>query len=180
MKRSRRLVLLLLLLAGGGVAWLVLSGLARQYERQGANYSRIEDGLYVGGVVASPPPGTGMVLNLCRRDDPFRTDHDVWEPIPDRAPAPDLAWLRRMVELIAARRREGVTVYIHCRNGVSRSGLVVVAYEMYKHHWTQDEALAFVRSQRPLIRPNAAFRARLLEWGQELHRMSAPEPSREE
>ncbi len=42
--------------------------------------------------------------------------------------------------------------------------MVVTAYEMYKNHWTRDEALAFVRSKRPEVRPNPAFMRRLHEW----------------
>jgi hypothetical protein len=129
-----------------------------------ANYSRIEDRLYLGGFVASPPPGTRAVMNLCETEDPYRCDFHLWEPIADSEPAPDLDGLRRMVDVLDARQREGVMTYVHCRNGVSRSGMLVVAYEMRKNNWTRDEALAFVRSKRPIVRPNPAFMARLLEW----------------
>jgi protein-tyrosine phosphatase len=47
---------------------------------------------------------------------------------------------------------------------VSRSGLVVVAYEMFKHNWDRDQALAFVRSKRDVTRPNPAFLELLAEW----------------
>jgi protein-tyrosine phosphatase len=53
--------------------------------------------------------------------------------------------------------------------GVSRSGLVITAYEMQTHHWRRDEALAFVRSQRPQANPNRAFMQLLLEWERELY-----------
>ena len=156
---------LVLLLVGCVAVWLGLLGLERSSRQgRGQNYSRIEDGLYVGGAVAEPPPGTRAVLNLCERPDSYRTDISLWEPIPDSAPAPGLDWLRRMVEFLDAQRRADVPTYVHCRNGVSRSGLVVTAYEMFKNHWTRDQALAFVRSSRPEIRPNPAFMQRLVEW----------------
>jgi hypothetical protein len=163
------------LLVGGIAAWLVLLGVERWY-RGGPNYSLIEDGLYMGGDVKEPPPDTDAVLNLCRRDDPYRTDIYLWEPIPDCAPAPRLAWLRRMVEFVDAKKREGLTTYVHCRAGVSRSGMVVVAYLMYKNHWTRDQALAFVREKRPQVRPNPAFMERLLEWERAL-KVPAPAES---
>ena len=128
------------------------------------NYTRIEDGLYQGGNVSSPPWRTRAVLNLCESPDPYTCETHVWEPIPDAAPAPGIAWLRERVEWIDDQRRDGNRVFVHCRNGVSRSGMVVVAYLMHKNRWSRDEALAFVRSRRPITRPNPAFMELLAEW----------------
>jgi protein-tyrosine phosphatase len=69
-----------------------------------------------------------------------------------------------MVDWLDEKQRANVTTYVHCRNGVSRSGLLAVAYEMQKNHWSRDEALAFVRAKRPITRPNPAFMRLLLEW----------------
>src|SRR5262249_10460044 len=124
-------------------------------------------GLYVGGDVAKPPPGMKTVLNLCDTKDPYACETHVWEPIRNTEPAPDLAWLRKQVEFIETRRKAGDTVYVHCRSGISRSGFVIVAYEMHKHGWTRDKALKFVRSKRPNAKPNPAFMKRLLEWEHE-------------
>jgi dual specificity protein phosphatase-like protein len=132
------------------------------------NFTLIEDGLYVGGRVPKPPRGTKAVLNLCEQEDSYRAEVHTWESIRDSAPAPDVDWLRRMVSFIETNRREGRTTFVHCRNGVSRSGLVVVAYEMYKNHWTRAQALEFVRSKRPEVRPNPAFLELLDRWQQEL------------
>jgi hypothetical protein len=162
MKVLRRLLGLLLL--GCLTAWLVLCWLERSYEQQATNYALIEEGLYMGGKVAAPPPGTRAVLNLCEREDPYRAESYVWEAIPDTAPGPDLDWLRRQAEWVAARRQAGQTTFVHCLNGVSRSALVVTAYLMWKNHWGRDEALRFVRTKRPEARPNPAFLERLGEW----------------
>ncbi|MBI1917057.1 MAG: dual specificity protein phosphatase family protein [Planctomycetes bacterium] len=162
MKTTRQAVLRILPVLVVGVG-LVLLGLAASDERD-FNYSLIEKGFYMGGDVTKPPPGTNAVLNLCKKKDLYLCETHVWEPIRDAAPAPDLDWLRRQVEFIEARRKAGDTVYVHCRNGVSRSGMVVVAYEMSKNRWTRDAALQFVRSKRPVTRPNPAFLKRLLEW----------------
>jgi hypothetical protein len=152
------------LLAGVAVLFFFLARLEQPEE----NYSLIEDGLYMGGDVGAPPPGVRAVLTLCEKEDPYRCETHVWEPIPDADPAPDLDWLRRRVEFIDAQRRAGASLFVHCRNGVSRSGMVVVAYEMYKNRWTRDEALAFVRSRRPAVRPNPAFMRLLAEWEEAL------------
>ena len=162
MTRARRklLVIAMLILVGGAG---IMFAFARLTEEE-PNYTLIEKGLYLGGDVPKPPPRTKAVLNLCEKKDPYQCETHVWEPIRDAEPAPDLDWLRKKVELIEARRKAGDTVYVHCRNGVSRSGMVIVAYEMHKNRWTRDEALKFVRSRRPITRPNPAFWDRLREW----------------
>ena len=153
---------------------LVLLGFERAVQEP-ENYSRIEEGLYLGGDVGRPPPGVRAVVNLCEKPDPYRTEVEVWEPIPDAEPAPSVEWLRRMVGVIDTERKAGLPTYVHCRNGASRSGMVVTAYEMFKNHWTRDEALTFVRSKRPEVRPNPAFMARLAEWERVLKEESAGE-----
>jgi protein-tyrosine phosphatase len=131
---------------------------------EGPNYSLIRDGLYQGGYVKTPPPKTKAVLNLCRVADPYKVEAHVWEPIKDTTPAPSITWLKKQVKFIDEQRQAGKTVYVHCRNGVSRSGMVVVAYVMYKDKLPRDKALALVRTKRPITRPNPAFMERLLEW----------------
>lgn len=162
MKLSSRRFLLLMLLPTAGLA-LLYFGLFL-YLHEDENYSRIEDRLYLGGSVAAPPRGTKAVINLCEKKDPYSCYFHLWEPIVDSEPAPDLDWLRRMVDVLDARQREGAITYVHCFNGASRGGMLVVAYEMREHHWTREEALAFVRSKRPIVRPNPAFMRLLLEW----------------
>jgi hypothetical protein len=154
---------------------LVLLGVARYYQEPD-NYSLIEPGLYMGGDVAKPPGGTHAVLNLCEKPDPYERPVHLWEPIRDAEPAPEVAWLRRMVEFVDTQRRKGRTTYVHCFNGVSRSGLVVVAYLMFAHDWTRDEALEFVRQKRPITRPNPAFMRLLLEWERFLHEKASVDP----
>jgi hypothetical protein len=140
--------------------------------REPPNYSRIDDGLYLGGYVAKPPPGTKAVLNLCEAEDPYQEEAHKWEPIHDGEPVPTLAWLQQQVEFIDAQRRAGRTVFVHCRNGASRGGLVTVAYVMWLHGWSRDRALEFVRSRREVVRPNPAFMSMLLEWEQSLKRQA--------
>ena len=131
---------------------------------EGANYTRIRNGLYLGGIVKAPPPGTKAVLNLCRVADRYKAETHAWEPIKDTTPAPSIAWLKKQVRFIDEQRQAGKTVYVHCRNGVSRAGMVVVAYVMYKDKLPRDKALAQVRTRRPITRPNPAFMERLAEW----------------
>src|SRR5262245_20772228 len=152
MKRRRLLLVGLALVATLAVAAVHL--VSELLTREGPNYSLIEEGLYLGGGVSSPPPGTRAILNLCETEDAYDSEVHRWEPIRDAPPAPGVGWLQYMVAFIAANRRAGRTTYVQCRNGASLSGLVVVAYLMSEHGWTRDEALAFARLQRPVVRPN--------------------------
>jgi hypothetical protein len=129
-----------------------------------ASYDQIEDGLFLGGLRREPPPGTRAVLNVCESEDPYRAEFHRWQPIHDAAPAPSLDWLRQQVEFVDQQRRAGRTVYVHCHAGISRGGMVVVAYLMYREGWSRDETLAFVRKRRPAVSPNPAFMELLQEW----------------
>jgi hypothetical protein len=128
------------------------------------NYSSIEEGLYLGGILEEPPPGTRAVLNVGETKDPYSADVYCWEPIPDTGPAPSLDWLRRQVEFITEQRRAGFTVFVHCRAGISRSGMVVAAYLMARDGYTRDEAIELLRTKRPRVGPNPAFMELLLAW----------------
>jgi protein-tyrosine phosphatase len=120
--------------------------------------------LYVGGLVPAPPPGTRAVLNLCETEDPYRAEVHKWEPIRDAEPAPTTDWLREQVAFVTAQREAGRPVYVHCRNGASRSIMVVTAYLMARDGVSRDEALARVRGKRPEARPNPGFLRLLKEW----------------
>jgi hypothetical protein len=172
-----RLRLLVVILVGCVATGLLLLWFGYRNQRwlgdEEETFSLIEDGLYMGGSVNHPPPGTDAVFNLCKRDDPYRTEVYFWKAIPDSAPAPPLDWLRRLVKSVDANRQAGRTVYVHCYKGVSRSGLLTTAYLMYKNHWGRDRALAFVRSRRPEAKPNPAFMDLLLDWEREVKEQSA-------
>jgi hypothetical protein len=161
----RRSAIFAFLLSTGSIAFCIYILLRATAEHnEGATYSQIEDGLYLGGAVDEPPPGTRAVLNLCEREDPYCCEIHRWDKIPDAAPAPTLAWLRKNVEFVDTQRRAGVPTYVHCYGGVSRAGMVTTAYYMFKNNWTRDEALAFVRSKRTVVNPNPAFMDLLEEW----------------
>jgi protein-tyrosine phosphatase len=169
MRLKRRTRWLIIVTAAAAVLAVVALRAAIDWQtREPPNYSRIEDGVYLGGRVSEPPPGTRAVLNLCETEDPYQAEVHRWEPIPDAEPAPGIDWLRQQVEFIDQQRRAGRPLFVHCRAGVSRSGMVTVAYLMWRNRWSRDEALTFVRSQREVVRPNPAFMALLLKWEQTL------------
>ena len=157
--RSASIAFLVAALSVVGVQFLVDS-----MTREPPNYSRIEGGLWLGGLVPEPPLKTSAVLNLCESQDPYLAAVHRWEPIRDAEPAPSLEWLREQVDWIAAQRATGRVVYVHCRNGVSRSAMVVAAYLMRREGWKRDRALEYLRERRPGMRPNPAFLRLLSAW----------------
>jgi protein-tyrosine phosphatase len=56
-------------------------------------------------------------------------------------------------------------VLIHCAQGVSRSGAVLVAYLMRKNGISFEEAMAIVRPKRPIVNPNWHFQEQLELYG---------------
>ncbi len=72
----------------------------------------------------------------------------VWFPIPDFGYPPVMADFANLVQGILAAVATGQTVVIHCRAGLGRSGLVVVAC-LVKLGYLPPEALAIVRLARP-------------------------------
>src|SRR5262249_31704433 len=118
--------------------WLYYQEREYRKETEANAYSLIEEGLYQGRLVQEPPPGTGAVLNLCESKDSCDCEVMRWRPIADAPPAPSLDWLREQVGFVEEQRAAGRTVYVHCAAGVSRSGMVVVAYEMKKNGWSRD------------------------------------------
>ena len=145
--------------------------------REPPNYSKIEDGLWLGGYVSEPPRGSQAVLNLCETEDPYQVESHRWEPIVDAEPVPSLEWLRAQVDFIEFERAAGHVVFVHCRNGVSRSGMVVAAYLMRREGWSRDQALEFLRSRRPEVRPNPVFMLLLLKWEHSLDGRANPSPT---
>jgi hypothetical protein len=141
------------------------------------NYSVVEEGLAVGGILSTPPPGTRAVLNVCETRDPYTAEVHRWEPIPDLGPAPSLDWLRSQVEFIDQQRKAGRPLYVHCRAGVNRSVMVVAAYLMWRDGLTRDEALAIVEGKRPRAAPFEVYRTYLAEWEQSVRRHGAAEQS---
>lgn len=170
-----RLRILVALLIGLAAAWAILVGIERLH-REPENYTLIEDGLWMGGNTELPPPGTRAVLNLCEFEDPYECEVHAWVKVRD-AKAPSIAWLQEQVEFIETQRGAGRTTFVHCFQGVSRSGLVVTAYLMRKHSWTRDEAIAKIREKRPQLRPNPAFMELLSEWENRPRRLACTGPA---
>ncbi|RLN87223.1 hypothetical protein BBJ28_00004259 [Nothophytophthora sp. Chile5] len=72
-------------------------------------------------------------------------------------------FLPQVLEFIAQGGATG-KVLVHCHQGISRSCAFAIAFVMLERHLTFHEAAAFVKRQRAISSPNAAFICQLLEW----------------
>jgi protein-tyrosine phosphatase len=131
------------------------------------DYSKIEDGLYVGGFVTTPPD-VKAVLNVCELKNSYDVKHSQFSPIKDSAPAPSLDWLKEQVAFVDEHRKADRAVFVHCAVGMSRSGMVVVAYLMQRDKLSRDDALKAVKAKRDIVQPNPAFMELLAEYEKEL------------
>ncbi len=99
----------------------------------------------------------------------------------DAAPAPKSKKHQRAAAAAAAASKPSRNPYataqqsgrvlIHCRGGISRSATLTIAYLMSINHPgcdSVDNALAFLRTKRPVARPNAGFMQQLRDFEQRL------------
>ena len=141
--------------------------------------SPVTAGLAVSGFLPAFPARTDAVLCLClpvemaqaRRHgypDPLTCGglaEYAWRPIADDfAAPPSLDWLDATARLLCAWRKAGRTVLVHCAAGISRSPTVAAAYLMNKYRWGAAEALALVKTARPVIDPNGGLRDLLVRY----------------
>ncbi|MEI8165224.1 MAG: dual specificity protein phosphatase [Chloroflexales bacterium] len=78
--------------------------------------------------------------------------------------APSLEQFAAGVAFIAQAHRANLPVLIHCRAGVGRAPLMAAAYLVASRRMGYREALAHVRSARPIIGPNPVQVVRLREY----------------
>lgn len=55
-------------------------------------------------------------------------------------------------------------VLIHCMQGISRSTSLLVAYMIKYHHIKVDDAINYIKLNRPIIKPNDGFREQLITY----------------
>lgn len=55
-------------------------------------------------------------------------------------------------------------ILVHCAQGISRSGTIVIVYLMKKYNKTYEEALKQVQKKRSIVEPNKGFEKQLKEF----------------
>ncbi|XP_034758558.2 dual specificity protein phosphatase 14-like [Acipenser ruthenus] len=89
-------------------------------------------------------------------------------PLADVPHSPISLYFDSVADKIHSVGRKRGAVLVHCAAGVSRSATLCLAYLMKYHRMSLAEAHAWVKSRRPVIRPNAGFWKQLIEYERRL------------
>ncbi|KAK2179994.1 hypothetical protein NP493_463g02059 [Ridgeia piscesae] len=69
----------------------------------------------------------------------------------DLVGSPTQAQVHAGIEFIQENAKNGHSVYVHCKAGRTRSATLVACYLMKKHLWRPEEAVEYIRAERPHI-----------------------------
>ena len=75
----------------------------------------------------------------------------------DNCPQNILQYLGECLNFIKGEEK----VLVHCMAGASRSATVVIAYLMWIKKWEYEQTFDYVKSKRPIVRPNDGFQDQL-------------------
>jgi protein-tyrosine phosphatase len=129
---------------------------------------KIIEGLYQGGIPYDGlPDDVQAIVTLNERSTNAPVKAHLRMYVPD-AEFPGVAWLTAVVACIHAFREAGLSVYVHCQMGISRSPMVTAAYLMRHHGLRRDAALEKVAKSNPMTDPNPRFLLGLKEWEQKI------------
>lgn len=146
-------------------------------------YSKVHDGLYVGGWPSSPekmPPGDPAIID-CTCEFPRLKNLSGGLPyrcVPTwdtRSPQP--GDIELAVKWALRKRDLNRPIFVHCAYGHGRSVAVMCALLValgVTDDWKNAEKL--IKQKRPYIRMNALHRKALEEWS--AHRLSTPKPKK--
>ncbi|XP_041035978.1 dual specificity protein phosphatase 14-like [Carcharodon carcharias] len=89
-------------------------------------------------------------------------------PLPDLPHAPLSLYFDTVADKVQQVSRKNGRVLVHCVAGVSRSATLCIAYLMKHHKQSLREAHSWVRSRRPVVRPNHGFWRQLIDYEKRL------------
>jgi len=141
--------------------------------------NEVVDGLYYGNVRHAKDKemlqelGITHIVNCYgEKVDSFEEYYDFLDdflPIPIRDGNVDIkGYIDRVLQFIDGAISSGKRVFVHCKNGSSRSGAFVVAYIMRTKDMNFEDAWDFVRQRRAVCCPNQYFRAQIIDHFGEL------------
>lgn len=124
------------------------------------NYNQITENIFLGSnLCCTNPTHTGILkkenisadidLEIERQDEVPEVDIYLWLPVVDKK-APSQIQLNVGVAAIDSLVNKNERIYIHCKNGHSRSTTLVAAY-LVSNGMNPDEAISMIRSKRKEI-----------------------------
>lgn len=114
--------------------------------------------------------GITCVINATIEIPNFNWPHIEYVKVPlaDMPHSPISLYFDCVADKIHSVGREHGAVLVHCAAGVSRSASLCLAYLMKYHRVCLAEAYAWVKSRRPIIRPNGGFWRQLINYERKL------------
>ncbi|XP_074494456.1 dual specificity protein phosphatase 18 [Sebastes fasciatus] len=103
-----------------------------------------------------------------RRGPPLPGVEYIHIPLPDSSVSPLSEHFDSVADKIQLTAERGGRTLVHCIAGVSRSSSLCMAYLMKHHGVSLLEAHDWVRSCRPIVRPNNGFWKQLIRYEMEL------------
>ena len=135
------------------------------------SYSQIEANIYLGNLEAATSEQVLRTINAKRvltlrefgleDDQKFSGIEYLHISVNDILCADLLTHFERCHRFIEEADNRNQVVYVHCKQGISRSSTVVISYLMAKYSISYEKALALVRKQRPIVHPNSNFKYQL-------------------
>ena len=136
----------------------------KQNEDHLFDYSKITENIYIGSDLCKGDVcpihsqqfkslGVNAEINLTaehKEIPPDNIDFYSWMPVPDQNP-PSPIQMAIGTSLIDEIVRAGKMIYVHCKAGHGRSPTLVAAYFIRYKGMTVDEAISYIRSQRPAV-----------------------------
>ncbi|XP_061445567.1 dual specificity protein phosphatase 14-like isoform X2 [Rhineura floridana] len=89
-------------------------------------------------------------------------------PVPDLPHAPLSLYFDSVADRIHQTGKKNGKTLVHCVAGVSRSASLCIAYLMKYHRLSLLDAHEWVKSRRPVVRPNVGFWRQLIEYERKL------------
>jgi protein-tyrosine phosphatase len=135
---------------------------------------KVTNYLYIGSLadVKSLPKDShefDLIISLCSDSETMRK-YPAFKRIPvihidiDDSNNEDISlYFKSTYDLISAVRNRKERVLVHCRQGVSRSATIVIAYLMRKYKYSLNKAFEKLSKIRPIINPNDGFIQQLEE-----------------
>ena len=143
--------------------------LAIEVDVEATNIAEVVPGLFVGGREAAqhPPDSVRRIVNATQWEPNHHAERGVaylQVDVEDTESAKIAKYFDESNAFIAAGLEAGVGVLIHCKEGISRSSTLAVAYCMAKRGQSLAEALEQMRAARPIAKPNKGFLEQLAQY----------------
>jgi protein-tyrosine phosphatase len=132
-----------------------------KYPGHGAStYDQITDNIWIGSNMCCDLHNKKLIelgfdadvdMEEKRAEEPPHTQIYLWFPTPDHSP-PTLEQLSAGVAAITSMVKDGLKIYVHCKNGHGRGPTMVAAY-LISTGMGVEEAFDFIRSKRSSIHP---------------------------